>query len=570
MTSNLKTKTIILTTLGIIFTLLISMQNHSMSITRIQEENMDSSDNVSLDDTNLKISKVSGRIHIKNNWSAAIAAGIVTGSGTYSNPYTIEDLVIDGASSGFCIRIENSNYFLRIENCTVYNSDSISEDFWHWRPGIENFWLGGGGIILSNVNNSLVINNNASNNYRGILLEKSNNNTLSGNIVNNNDGYGIDLIDSYNNTLSGNIMNDHGFFITGSGDDEITEQQWDSLKIDSTNLVNGKPVYYYSNEKNLRPNNFSNAGQVFLANCSGSIISNLNISYNSMAIVLAFSNNSTISGNSLNNNFAGIILYESDRNNVSGNIAKYNAMGIVLEKSNNNSISGNTADNNLGQGISMNMSNNNSISGNNLCSNGGTGLILLESDVNSITGNNISNNKYMGIHIYNSNNNVISGNTVNNNENGIIIIDSCYTNVSDNILSNNTITDYYDNNGCIGIGLIPEAFFTVNATKISLSNNVVQFQFRGSKGDEPTTFQWNFGDGSASSSEINPTHQYNFSGIYTVILTVTDVDGDLDMMIRIDYITVGQEPTILGYNIFVLLGILSITAIIMSKKINKL
>lgn len=39
------------------------------------------------------------------------------------------------------------------------------------------------------------------------------------------------------------------------------------------------------------------------------------------------------------------------------------------------------------------------------------------------------------------------------------------------------------------------------------------------------TLEWNFGDGSATSSEANPTHTYNGAGAYTAQLTVTDSLG---------------------------------------------
>ena len=52
-------------------------------------------------------------------------------------------------------------------------------------------------------------------------------------------------------------------------------QDLQSHYIDTTNLVNGKPLYYYKSEIELGPNNFSNAGQVILVNCNNSVISNL-------------------------------------------------------------------------------------------------------------------------------------------------------------------------------------------------------------------------------------------------------------------------------------------------------
>ena len=76
---------------------------------------------------NLKTLKISGPIHIDDNnpsinWSVAKSAGICTGNGTYSNPYVIEDLVINAGGSGNGIWIENSDVYFIIENCTLFNS----------------------------------------------------------------------------------------------------------------------------------------------------------------------------------------------------------------------------------------------------------------------------------------------------------------------------------------------------------------------------------------------------------------------------------------------------------------
>ncbi|OLS21716.1 MAG: Protease 1 precursor [Candidatus Heimdallarchaeota archaeon LC_3] len=76
--------------------------------------------------------------------------------------------------------------------------------------------------------------------------------------------------------------------------------------------------------------------------------------------------------------------------------------------------------------------------------------------------------------------------------------------------------------------LLPKATFIGNTTTI-LEGEWVQFTFTGALGDMPTEGKWNFGDGSADSTDENPTHQYTTAGTYTVTLTVTDNDGDVDV-----------------------------------------
>ncbi|MEE9379208.1 MAG: hypothetical protein V3V33_14380, partial [Candidatus Lokiarchaeia archaeon] len=98
----------------------------------------------------LRTAKISAPIHINNNWSDAQLAGNCTGSGIWSDPYVIEDLIINGQNSSSCILIENTIEFFKIENCTVFNSSSVVTS--------------GAGIKLNNVMNGTILNNNCSNN----------------------------------------------------------------------------------------------------------------------------------------------------------------------------------------------------------------------------------------------------------------------------------------------------------------------------------------------------------------------------------------------------------------------
>ncbi|MFH0731978.1 MAG: PKD domain-containing protein [Candidatus Omnitrophota bacterium] len=68
-----------------------------------------------------------------------------------------------------------------------------------------------------------------------------------------------------------------------------------------------------------------------------------------------------------------------------------------------------------------------------------------------------------------------------------------------------------------------EAPFTVNFTDTSTNN--------------PTSWDWDFGDGTPHSTLQNPSHEYTQADQYTVTLTATNSDGS-DTEIKIDYITV--------------------------------
>jgi len=175
----------ILIILGIIFAVLPIFINNPRFITEDRDISSNNNGEKNFDNVNLQISAVSGNIHIDGNsgWLDFRNDGNCTGNGTYTEPYIIEDLIING------ILIEDSDVYFRIENCTIYNS--------YWRYG---------GILLTNVSNSQLINNNSTSHYRGISLSLSKNNTISGNTINKN-YHGIDLYYSNENIISGNTAN---------------------------------------------------------------------------------------------------------------------------------------------------------------------------------------------------------------------------------------------------------------------------------------------------------------------------------------------------------------------------
>nr|MDO8088569.1 PKD domain-containing protein [Candidatus Sigynarchaeum springense] len=90
---------------------------------------------------------------------------------------------------------------------------------------------------------------------------------------------------------------------------------------------------------------------------------------------------------------------------------------------------------------------------------------------------------------------------------------------------------------------VPIAEFTATPTTLH-PGGAVQFTFTGSLGTLPSTFSWDFGDGSPASSEQDPSHVYTSAGTYTVSLTVTDADLETDTETKIDLISVvaNQAP----------------------------
>jgi len=635
------------------------------------------SNDFTLDKGTLKLSDVSGKIHIDNNWTDAKAAGICTGNGTYSEPYVIEDLIIDGGESGSCVLIENSNVSFIIRNCSVFNAGFSGKGFYllnvnnsqlidnnandiRGDDGYGIFLIGDNNLIVGNtVANSSIVggewgngcaislsgNNNTvyANiviNYRyseGIRIygsnSKINGNTISNNGLghrnsmdymhsgleingNNNNVSGNVLIKNplslkgYSHTLSGNIINNSGLITPTQNIGELS-----SHNIDTTNLINGHPLYYYSNKSNLVADNFTNAGQIILVNCNDSSLKNLKISYtttfryftqyyieqtvamhDTSAISLFYCNNNTISENTLYNNTNGIFLYKSSKNTILENIGYDNFDGIILTASDDNKISGNNFFSNIEYGFILS-GKNNKITYNEANYNGdvgvwwGSGMWVSGIDCN-VSGNemyhndyrglalscsytyineNIVNNNFHGIYLSSSSSyNIITKNTANVNQLGIMLTSSFMSESSSNIFSENTA-----NYNLYGIHIEGSNNQIIQNTLIQNSYGIYLY---GSDSNWLST-KYNNVTGniinlSSTGIRLYQSDSNTVSGNYFSgnTICITEEDCESNYFSDNSGCSYGQEnptPSISGYNILLLLSILSVVSLIISKKMKK-
>ncbi len=244
-----------------------------------------------------------------HNWTWAKSQPWCSGSGTWSDPYVIENLKISGFEELNGITIENSNVSFIIQDCEIFYSDS--------------------GILLYNVNNSRLIDNNFHNNSGcGIYFSYSNNNTIANNAINNNGDTGI-LSEGFcnYNTISGNIINDNDYYGI---------------------------VFEGCNNNTIANNTINNNGDmgIYVAYCNNNTISGNIINDNDyIGIYLDYCNNNTIVNNVINNNGdignvggeeyeSGIFLDSNNEyNEITENILYSNTWGIDIREGNNkNSI----------------------------------------------------------------------------------------------------------------------------------------------------------------------------------------------------------------------------------------
>ena len=444
MKSKPKSIILILIVLGIMFAFSPVITTNLSFITGNSNKRAEYSDDINLDTENLKLSAVSGKIHIDNNWSATESTySWCTGSGTFSDPYIIEDLVIDGEGSGSCIWIQNSDVYFNIENCTLYNSGNNWDD-----TGIK---------LAIDVDNGQLIDNIIHDNYIGIFLESSDNNTISGNIISNSIDNGLVIANSYNNTISGNTANHNG---------EV-----------------------------------------------------------------------------------GISLLETDNNIVSGNIMLNNGGGIGLGNTNYTRIVNNTVKHSSGDGISFHGSSNNNWISNNYVDNNTWGMSFVDqSHNNTAKANYVNDSSAIGIEVYHDNQTFLD-NIITNNGNGIMITSS------NNIISRNTIS-FNDESG-IHLG--------TDSKNNIIFRNTIEGNLVNNGNDEGTNNQWDNGTIGNYWSDY-PGVDANDDGIGD---TPYDITGAASSQDNFPIWDDGPEFKIPGYNLFLLLGILSIVSITLSKKLKK-
>lgn len=370
---------------------------------------------------NLNLSKNFGKIFLNGtlDWVDFRNAGNCTGSGTYSDPYVIEDLIIDGGSEGSCIWIENSDVYFRIENCSVFNS------------GDNNYTMDAA-IKLNNVSNGYLRQNIITDSFLGIHLFGENN-SISQNLITNNYG-GIAPFGPFgaNNFISQNSITNN---LIGS-----------FAGVGCTILKNN----ITHNRLGILCQDFSN-------------ISSNNISYNDMfGIWIYWGMNNTINDNLINNNNGtGILIKNGANNKISKNECINNKInGIHLQEVWwNHEISENIILNN-DIGILLNFTEDTRVIGNIINNNRLSGIELNGSIYCDILDNQINEN-YYGIKLKNSDLNYIVQNIINYNHYGISLISSHNNDIVENTLHYNRIcfteTDdctqnHFIDNDCIELG----------------------------------------------------------------------------------------------------------------------
>jgi parallel beta-helix repeat protein len=240
------------------------------------------------------------------------------------------------------------------------------------------------GISLTSSNRNLLEGNVASlNTEMGFYLLSSASNSLVGNTARANDAVGIQLDKSGNCSLTNNMMegNDHNFGVDGTSLPHFYHD------IDTSNRVDGKPIYYWINQQEREIP--ADAGFVGIIDSINITARDLTLTKNSVGVLLAYSVGSVIENVDVSNTDDGISSLASSYSVIANNIISNNDWGINMISSDNNFLFENAITKNQ-LGILLGYSDNNTLQRNNI-SNNWEGLSLLYSRDNLIFTNNFIN-----------------------------------------------------------------------------------------------------------------------------------------------------------------------------------
>ncbi|MHA1342809.1 MAG: right-handed parallel beta-helix repeat-containing protein [Promethearchaeota archaeon] len=243
------------------------------------------------------------RTHIKNNWSDVETGNPwCKGSGTWKDPYIIENITIDGNKSS-CLIIENSRDYFIIKNCTLQNATNINH----------------AAIVLNNVTNGTIISNYIEFNYNGILINSSTNLTVKDNKISSNNNHAIYLFSSNNNDIENNRARKNsgvGIYFYNSFYNEILNNGITNNDLDGIFLENSQHNHFIDNHLKINDQN-----GFYLKNSDYN-----NISYNIIDYNLLY-------GISIDK--------DSSYNIIKENYIGYNTEGCIEDKGKSNEIENN-------------------------------------------------------------------------------------------------------------------------------------------------------------------------------------------------------------------------------------
>lgn len=317
-----------------------------------------------------------------------------TQSTTYVYPDDFPGQTLQQAIYNETVKGEDTIY---VKQGTYYEhlnvNKSITLEGFH-RDGTILDGMGNGTVVTVTANNAKILEFTIEHgNPYGVYLYNTSNSNASCNIVKDN-AWGFQLLKSLDCTLRDNDIkgNTYNFGVSGSTLAHFVHD------IDTTNKVDGKPIYYWKDHEHDGDTIPADAGYVAAVNSINITVKDLPLRKNGQGVLLVNTNGSILENLVTSNNMVGIVLVNSSGNLITRNKASNNEnSGILLSGSKNNTLLWNTASGNNWFGIVLISCNNSVVSGNNASNNQEIGLYLSYSHYNAIWSNTFSENGHTAI-----------------------------------------------------------------------------------------------------------------------------------------------------------------------------
>jgi parallel beta-helix repeat protein len=445
---------------------------------------------------------------------------------------------------------------------------------------------GNGGIFMTGPDEDTIMNCTITDNYVstsewGIWLIRNDY------IVRNNSvtdcGYGMLLDSGRDSMLSGNVMYDNtmNFGVDGDGIEYYFHE------VDTTNTVDGKPVYYLVEEEDIIINSTIGAGTVYIIACEDIVVMDQVLEWNEHGLfiiasddVRAYNVTATMNDNGISisksadvyigecsaqeNALNGFRIRESERVLVVGvdavmNAAGTSGTGISVEECMAVLLIDVNANQNNFAGIDVEDSNEVYLASSHIDSNGAAGVIL-GGDTLMVRECRIRDNEGPGIDMLDSTNITVLNNYFSNDVNidlspgtvkgvwnqeksaGPNIVDGPF--IGGNYWAKPDGTGWSQITPDRGDGFC-NAPFVIDADNVDnlplhtrttppfyadFTGEPVEgyapltVQFTDTSDGEPFRWYYRFGDGSTSSSQ-NPVHTYRSPGTYTVSLSIMKMEN---------------------------------------------
>jgi PGF-pre-PGF domain-containing protein len=346
--------------------------------------------NVSLNTSN----EFGNNITVRDTFIHVLNSTIYVNSSGGADFKTIQGAV-DTASQGDTIIVEPGNYTERVsfrkDNLTVRSSTGNPQDvritslysyremenvynnavfIWADNITLQDIEVTGGfyGFFAFHSNNCNIINCTFTDNGLGMVLDTSNNNQIINCTFEKNIA-GLVLTNSYDNYLANNSINNHLLY--------TFDMDSNSNYVDTSNTVDGKPIYSLVGKSDIVIDSDSNAALVHLVDCT----------------------NITIEDLECRNQRRGIYLYNTTDTRIRNYTSVQSLYGIYLDSSRYNILSNSTINDSRKIGIYLTDSIDNLVYNNYFNNTNNIHILAGSSNQWNITqtaGKNIINESYLG------------------------------------------------------------------------------------------------------------------------------------------------------------------------------